>query len=568
MFCAAPQPGSNSRTTQQRDTWTTFIIRDNLDENVHKEYTMMHRRISSFSALILTTLLLIPLGFATLRSAAHVRAQEGPRCFEETGYCIDGRIGEYWEQNGGLPVFGLPIGPQQEAMIEGQPLQVQWFERNRLELHPENAPPYDVLLGRLGVDVLEQQGRDWQTFPKEEPQDGCRYFEETQFNVCGDIFSRWQSEGLEIDGVAGYTLQENLALFGLPISPLQEEEIDGQMYQVQWFERARFELHPENAPPYNVLLGLLGNEIQSAGEPPEEPTGAPTEEPTGAPTEEPTTMPPMGENEHRILFETYRNDNWEIFMMTLNQTGDSFEPVATTNLTDNPADDRDPAWSPDGSRIAFTSTREGNENIFVMNADGSDLVRLTDHEAVDEDPAWSPDGTRIAFTSHRDGRTKVYIMNADGSDLVLPADESGSEPTWSPDGSKIAFVAGAGGGDDIFSMNVDGTERVNLTQTGGNDRHPAWSPDGTRIAFSSEREGYKNIFVMNADGSDQSRRTTDDEADEHVAWSPDSTYLVYTSEREDDNPELFIIHANGTDRVRLTVYAQGDGHPSWLFGNP
>jgi hypothetical protein len=182
------------------------------------------------------------------------------RCFDETRYCIDGRIRDYWEQNGGLPVFGFPISSQRTFTIEGQPIEAQWFERNRLELHPENEPPYDVLLGRLGVDVLAQQGRDWQAFPTADaPQPGCRYFAETQQNVCGDILSAWRANGLEL-GDPGISERESLALFGLPISPLQEEDIEGQTYQVQWFERARFELHPENEPPFNVLLGLLGAE--------------------------------------------------------------------------------------------------------------------------------------------------------------------------------------------------------------------------------------------------------------------------------------------------------------------
>jgi hypothetical protein len=97
---------------------------------------------------------------------AGVSAQTAQRCFSETGFCIEGRIREFWEQNGGLPVFGYPTGPQQQELIEGKPFQVQWFERNRLELHPENARPYDVLLGRLGADRLAQQGRDPFTFPK------------------------------------------------------------------------------------------------------------------------------------------------------------------------------------------------------------------------------------------------------------------------------------------------------------------------------------------------------------------------------------------------------------------
>lgn len=187
-------------------------------------------------------------------------AQSGQRCFPETGLCIEGRIREFWEQNGGLPVFGLPIAPQQEQLIEGQPRQVQRFERNRLELHPQNKRPYDVLLGRLGADRLSAQGRDWSQFPRSAPQAGCQFFPETGHNVCGEILAAWRAGGLEFDGRRGKSAAESLALFGLPLSDAQTETIEGKQYTVQWFERARFELHPENAPPYNVLLGLLGRE--------------------------------------------------------------------------------------------------------------------------------------------------------------------------------------------------------------------------------------------------------------------------------------------------------------------
>ncbi len=192
---------------------------------------------------------------------------DNARCFEQdkTPYCISGRIREFWEQNGGLPVFGYPITPQRTETIEGASYQVQWFERNRLELHPENPRPYDVLLGRLGVDRLNQQRRDWQTFSKDTgAKAGCRYFPTTGQNVCGDILAAWRADGLEFDGRYGKSEEENLALFGLPISPMQTETIEGASYQVQWFERARFELHPDYNPPYHVLLGLLGNELSGA----------------------------------------------------------------------------------------------------------------------------------------------------------------------------------------------------------------------------------------------------------------------------------------------------------------
>lgn len=199
-----------------------------------------------------------------LVSAFPAFAQTGERCFPETGFCISGRIREYWEQNGGLTVFGFPITPQHEESIEGVPLQVQWFERNRLELHPEQAQPYDVLLSRLGVDRLVQQERDWFTFAKGAPRDGCRYFAETSHTICGAFLDYFRSHGLDL-GQPRISEAESLALFGMPLSEAADElsTVDGRSYLTQHFERARLEFHPENQPPYNVLLGLLGNEIRA-----------------------------------------------------------------------------------------------------------------------------------------------------------------------------------------------------------------------------------------------------------------------------------------------------------------
>ncbi len=206
--------------------------------------------------------LIVAVLAATPGTVASVQAQTDEVCFPETGYCMSGRIRQYWERYGGLPVFGFPISEQREEMVEGQTLTVQWFERNRLELHPQNPRPYDVLIGRIGVERLTQQSRNWEAFPRAtEQREGCRFFPETGQNVCGEILSAWRANGLELDGVPGFIERENLAFYGLPVSPLIEEELNGRIYQVQWFERARFELHPENAPPFNVLLGLLGKEV-------------------------------------------------------------------------------------------------------------------------------------------------------------------------------------------------------------------------------------------------------------------------------------------------------------------
>lgn len=211
-------------------------------------------RIVSFVLIVLLTMVLMP-------AQQPLSAQTDQHCFPETGYCIEGRIRSFWEQNGGLPVFGYPITPRQTEMIEGNPYQVQWFERNRLELHPENEPPYDVLLGRLGTTEVQQaidSGVDLVTL--EEPIPGCVYSDSTGWNICGPILDRYRSVGLEMDGQPGYSLAENIALFGLPLSPEIIYTVDNVEYTVQLFERARFELHPEYFPPNDVLLGLLGTE--------------------------------------------------------------------------------------------------------------------------------------------------------------------------------------------------------------------------------------------------------------------------------------------------------------------
>jgi hypothetical protein len=178
--------------------------------------------------------------------------------FAETGQSLQGRFLDYWRGNGGLPVFGYPIAAQ------GGAPQAQVFERARFELHPENRAPYDVLLGRLGVEALESQGQDWQTFSKADPS-APHYFAATGHAIAPQFWSYWSSHGLELDGRRGSSFAESLALFGMPISEPRQETIEGgRTALVQWFERARFEYHPENRAPYDVLLGRLGSALYGA----------------------------------------------------------------------------------------------------------------------------------------------------------------------------------------------------------------------------------------------------------------------------------------------------------------
>ena len=176
------------------------------------------------------------------------------QCFDETGYCIRGRFLAYWQAHGGLAINGYPIGEERaETLEDGQTHIVQYFERVRLECHPRNAPPYDMLLGHFGRRILAVVP-DAPTAATS-PRAGYTFFEQTGHNVGPRFSAYWEANG-------------GLAQFGYPLSEEFEERLeDGKVYLVQYFERARFEHHPENAPPYDVLLGQFGRRILAESQP-------------------------------------------------------------------------------------------------------------------------------------------------------------------------------------------------------------------------------------------------------------------------------------------------------------
>lgn len=184
---------------------------------------------------------------------------EGALFFPETQHNLNGEFRSYWQRHGGLPIFGFPISEELTELGEdGQNYIVQYFERHRFELHPENSAPYNIQLSRLGAITLAEQGRNWNEFLKTGPQPGCQYFSETGQSVCEPFLSYWRSHGLEFDGRRGKSAAESLALFGLPLSPPQVETLsNGRTVMVQWFERARFEDHGAEG----VLLGLLSSDF-------------------------------------------------------------------------------------------------------------------------------------------------------------------------------------------------------------------------------------------------------------------------------------------------------------------
>ena len=187
------------------------------------------------------------------------------------------------------------------------------------------------------------------------------------------------------------------------------------------------------------------------------------------------------------------------------------------------SDSTGPSAAPPLGTIAFVSARDGNQEIYVMNADGSGVSRLTNTPATDIDPAWSPDGRRIAFASDGDGTHRIYdiyVMNADGSGVTRLTNDPVTAwgPAWSPDGTKIAFESYRDGNGEIYVMNPDGSAVTNLTHDPADDAWPAWSPDGAKIAFARENESYKDeIYVMSPDGSGVTRLS---DSGREPAWKP------------------------------------------------
>jgi Tol biopolymer transport system component len=277
-----------------------------------------------------------------------------------------------------------------------------------------------------------------------------------------------------------------------------------------------------------------------------------------------------------------------------------------------PLDVQAPAWSPNGRTIVFVSWRDGNGEVYAMNADGSEPRNLTQHPARDVRPTWSRDGRRIAFVSRRDGNPEVYVMNADGSGKRnLTRNRAGDDdyPTWSPDGRKIAFLRDTRSSSyvhHLYVMNADGSglRRLTLNPTwskqlvwspdgrtiyvgrylvstdgSGARRLPyiplraVWSPDGRRIAFTRARgrtgpgpccsASATDIYVMNADGSG-TRKLTHNNARFYAepAWSPDGRKIAFRSTRN-GNRDIYVMNADGSGKRNLTRNPAKDVRPSW-----
>ena len=293
------------------------------------------------------------------------------------------------------------------------------------------------------------------------------------------------------------------------------------------------------------------------------PTPKPHNTPTAKPAETSTSSVFLKRRGQQIAFTSNRDGNQEIYIMNADGTDQ-------TNLTRNPADDGLPTWSPDGSRISFISDRTGELDIYLMNPDGSELLNLTNHSGNNTSPIWSPDGKQIAFISDRDGHEEVYVMNIDGSKQTRLTNDPNtkSEPSWSPDGKHISFTYNDFGNYnwDVYSVEIENHKLTRLTNDPGDDTTSFWSPDGAYICFISTRDRGRSLYRMYPDGSHETRVIWPWVESMVIAtWSPIGSSFAEAWAPPDQSQKIYIFSPDGSKYHQLSKNTTlgDDSSPNW-----
>jgi Tol biopolymer transport system component len=278
-----------------------------------------------------------------------------------------------------------------------------------------------------------------------------------------------------------------------------------------------------------------------------------------------------GSAKGHIVYQTNSTGNNEIYIMNTDGTGKK-------RLTNNTAEDISPTYIKALNKIGFVSNRSGEWLIYTMNLNGSDPTPINESRPDLFSPDWSPDGKSILVASKNTADEKcqftIGIMNSDGSDLHdLFEDCNADYPAWSPDGQSFLFLSDRTGNYEVFSASKDGSEITQLTDAKGFDGRARWSPNGSQVVFESDRDGDWEVFIMNKDGSNVRQVTQNKIADWYADWSPDGKWLVYVSMNPEEQAqgadvqktfEIFIVDTNGQNQTRLTMNNVDDIQPRWV----
>lgn len=254
--------------------------------------------------------------------------------------------------------------------------------------------------------------------------------------------------------------------------------------------------------------------------------------------------------------------------------------LPTVQVTNMPSFETKPAFSSDGSKIAFESNGDGNWDLYIANADGSGLRQLTSGPAAEGNPVWVPGEARIAFQRYEPATRKFFLrgMDSDGSSdgpLVGTAELEGFRPIYSRDRTRIAFDrpvdVGGRSTHQVFAMNADGTDLRRLTSTASYEAAPSWSPDGKHLVFFSQRddpntdfrEATSEIYVMDADGGAQARLTWLGVHSEYPSWSPSSEWIAFEAD-VGGNVDIYLMRSDGRDQpVNVTTHSAKDSGAAW-----